>query len=259
MTDSGGRAPVKSAGRVLAILDHIAEAGSASFAELLEQLDLPKSSGHGLLQTLQAAGWIEQNGLSRRYTLGLRTWELGQRYDGHRLLTETAKPVMNSLSELTGETVQLARLDGVENVYIAISPSRNPMRLVSNVGMRLPAHATGIGKALLSTLDEHEAEHRLTQAELARLTDRTITDVEQLLRAIGRVREIGYATDDEEYIDGCRCIAVPLTREADTGIPSAMSITMPVARTDADWPDSLYPALAAAAREVRDTIGLRAA
>ncbi|WP_233206251.1 IclR family transcriptional regulator [Cryobacterium sp. N19] len=248
--------PVKSANRALEIIDFVAENSSVTFAQILESLELPRSSGHGLVQTLVASGWLEQHPLTRRFTLGLHSWQIGQRYDGHRLLIEKAKPVMDRLAQQTGETVQLARLDGVENVYIAISLSPNPMRMASTVGMRLHAHATGIGKALLSTIDPAEAERRLSDVVLPRLTPKTLTSVPDIMRVIETARFTGFAIDDEEFIEGCRCVAIPVTSEHDTGISAAISITMPSGRTDAGWPHSLYAPLSLAAREIRTGMGL---
>ncbi|WP_152363401.1 IclR family transcriptional regulator [Microlunatus speluncae] len=254
-----GRGPVKSADRALAAIDFVATQGSASFAEIATALGLPRSSAHGLLSTLVDAGWFVLSAEPRRYRLGLRAWQIGQRYDGHRLLLEKAQPYLDGLVAATGETVQLARLDGVENVYIGISLSPNPMRMASSVGMRLHAHATGIGKALLSVLDEAEARARLGAVVLPQLTPRTLTDVDDILRAVSRARELGFATDDEEFVAGCRCIAVPLTTERETGIAAAMSITMPTARTDDSWPHGLYPPLRDAAQAIRRELGLTGA
>lgn len=250
------RGPVKSADRALLAIDFVAERGAATFAEIVDGLELPRSSAHGLLATLVEAGWLELSAEPRRYRLGLHVWQLAQRYDGHRLLLETAKPFMDALVGSTGETVQLARLDGIENVYIGISLSPNPMRMASTVGMRLHAHATGIGKALLSGLDEDEARHRLSAVVLPQLTARTLTDVDAIMPVLARVRELGFATDDEEFVDGCRCVAVPLTTERETGVAAAMSITMPSGRTDEAWPHSLYEPLRAAAQGIRAQMGL---
>jgi IclR family KDG regulon transcriptional repressor len=177
-------------------------------------------------------------------------------FTGHADLANVAKPVMDRLSQSLGETVQLARLDGVENVYIAISHSGG-MRLGSSVGMRLLAHATGIGKALLSTLEPDEAWRRLNSVALPRLTDKTVTDVTELSELVAAAKVRGYALDDEEYLSGCRCVAVPLTTDAGAGMNSALSVTMPMTHTDSGWPGTIVRPLAAAAQEIRAVLGVR--
>jgi DNA-binding IclR family transcriptional regulator len=225
-------------------------------AEIISDLGLPRSSAHGLLSTLCTAGWLDHNGASKQYSLGLRAWQVGQLYTGHEDLANVSKPIMDRLSASLGETVQLARLDGVENVYIAISHSGG-MRLGSSVGMRLLAHATGIGKALLSTLEPDEAVRRLSSVALPRLTDRTVTDVAELSRLVAAARVSGYSVDDEEYLGGCRCVAVPLTTESGGGMNTALSVTMPTAHTDSDWPGNIIRPLAAAAQQIRALLGVR--
>lgn len=257
MSDDRGNMPVKSADRALAVVEFVAGKGSASFTEILEGLQLPRSSAHGLLNTLSAAGWLDHSASNKQYSLGLRAWQVGQMYTGHQNLANVAKPVMDRLSAVLGETVQLALLDGVENVYIAISQAPNGMRLGSSVGMRLLAHATGIGKALLSMLDQDEAQRRLNSVALPRLTDKTVTDVGALANLVADAKANGYAVDDEEYLDGCRCVAVPLTSESGGGMNAALSVTMPTARTDADWPGSVLRPLGAAAQEIRALLGVR--
>lgn len=247
---------VKSAGRALEIIEHLAASGSQTFPELLAALGLPRSSTHGLLRTLLAAGWIELDPDSKRYSLGLKAWQIGQRYDGHRLLLDAGPPLMQALTDETGETVQMARLDGVENVYIAISPSPNPMRLASNVGMRLHAHATGIGKALLSTLDDDDIARRLHQVAIPRLTAHTITDPDDILSVIAKGRDVGFHVDDEEFIDGCRCVAMPITWPEETGVAAALSVTMPTSRTDERWPHSVVEPLRRTVLRLRGEMGL---
>lgn len=252
----GDGGDVKSAARTLGVIECVARRGSASFTDVVTDLQLPRSSTHGLLRTLQAAGWLQQSPGSRFYSLGLRAWQVGQQYRGHRALAEVATPLMDILAERSGETVQLAMLDGVENVYVAISLSRSPMRLASSVGMRLPAHATGIGKALLSQLDEGEAERRLRAATLERMTDNTVTDVDRLLQNLADVRRTGHAVDDEEYVLGCRCVALPLTQGAEGAEISALSLTTPTFRTGPDWPESVLGELKATAAQIRLASGM---
>jgi DNA-binding IclR family transcriptional regulator len=160
---------------------------------------------------------------------------------------------MDRLCEKLGETIQLAQLDGIENVYIAISESRRPMRLASSVGMRLHAHATGIGKALLGMLEPDDARARLEAVTLPKLTEHTTTDVDELMEVVTASRDRGYALDDEEYISGCRCVAVPIFVTA-SGAPTAMSVTMPTSQTTSTWPESLVEPLQRAADEIRSLV-----
>jgi len=251
------RQTVKSADRALAVVEFVAGKGPVSFTEILDSLGIPRSSAHGLLNTLSQAGWLDHNSNTKQYSLGLRAWQVGQMYTGHEDLANIAKPVMDKLAETLGETVQLARLDGVENVYIAISQIAGGMRLGSSVGMRLLAHATGIGKALLSMLDPDDALDRLSSVALPRLTEKTVTDTDDLAAMVRQAKVQGFALDDEEYLDGCRCVAIPLTSAAGGGLYTAISVTMPSARTDSQWPASVLRPLTSAALEIRALLGIR--
>jgi len=249
LTEPASDGAVKSADRALTILDVIGQRGTIKVGELVSLLGLPRSSAHGLIQTLLSRGWLEQNASSRELSLGFRAWELGQHYAGHHDLLSATKPVMATLAQQVGETVQLARLDGLENVYIAISESPQPMRLASSVGLRLPSHSTGIGKALLSQLDPDEVKRRLAGAHLQTFTAHTISSSEELVEVIDRARIEGYGEDNEEYQLGCRCVAVPLrlpTVTASHPILTALSITAPLFRCGPDWPQSPLAALRAA-------------
>lgn len=257
MNEDRANSTVKSADRALTVVEYVAGKGSASFTEIVDGLRLPRSSAHGLLNTLCSAGWLDHNPANRQYSLGLRAWQVGQMYTGHQALANVAKPVMDRLSASLGETVQLALLDGVENVYIAISQASDGMRLGSSVGMRLLAHATGIGKALLSMLEPEDAQKRLDSVALPRLTAKTVTDVSALAQLVADAKANGYALDDEEYLEGCRCVAVPLTSEAGGGMNAALSVTMPSAHTDGEWPGSILAPLASAAQEIRAMLGVR--
>jgi DNA-binding IclR family transcriptional regulator len=255
---SEAASPIKSADRALAIVEFVGSRDGVTFNDILEALSLPRSSGFGLLNTLVNSGWIDHSSRTKLYTLGLRAWQVGQLYTGHRDLAHIAKPVMDRLVQQLGETVQLARLEGIENVYIAISESPQPMRLASSVGMRLHAHATGIGKSLLGMIDPDDARHRLEAVALPQLTQRTVTDVDALMEIIDEGRRRGYATDDEEFVSGCRCVAVPLVIGSDGQLVTAISITMPTSRTTGDWPANILGPLRDAAEEIRSLVSSRA-
>ncbi|WP_255951867.1 IclR family transcriptional regulator [Streptomyces odontomachi] len=224
-------ATIKSADRVLAIFDLLAEKGTVRFVDVVNALGLPRSSAHGLLATMTARNYLEFDEASRHYALGLRAWQLGQSYAGHGDLEARARPLMDELAKTSGETVQLARLDGIFNVYVAIAESPQPMQLVSHVGSRLHAHATGVGKVLLAALDPAEARRRLAAQPLPRLTERTVTDVDTLMDVLAQVRASGYAQDHEEYVAGCHCVAVPV-RDRQGGTLAALSLSTPTFRCD---------------------------
>jgi DNA-binding IclR family transcriptional regulator len=222
---------VKSADRVLTLLEYLAEVKQAPFAAIVRDLGLPNSSCHQLLQTVSARGFIEFDEATRMFRVGSRLWEVAQSYAMAADLTAIAQPLMDQLRDQTLETVQLAQLDGLDNVYLAISESPHPMKLVSAVGSRLSAHATGLGKVLLSSLDPAELERRLDDGELTRYTDRTITTRKAMRAALAEIRERGYGEDNEEYVIGCRCLAMPL-HDANGTTVAALSVSVPTPRFD---------------------------
>jgi DNA-binding IclR family transcriptional regulator len=239
-------AAVKSADRVLTLLEYLADVKQAPFGAIVRDLALPNSSCHQLLQTVVARGFIEFDDATRLFRVGSRLWEVAQSYAMAEDLTAIAQPLMDELRDHTLETVQLARLDGLENVYLAISESPHPMRLVSAVGSRLGAHATGLGKVLLAGLDPAELERRLDDGELTRYTERTITTRKALRAALAEIRARGYGEDDEEYVIGCRCIAMPL-HDANAQTVAALSVSVPTPRFDPTVARRVRTALAATA------------
>lgn len=138
---------------------------------------------------------------------------------------------MTAVRDELRETVQLAVLDGIDNIYVARVETEHELRLVSTVGSRLPAYATGIGKALLASLDNEEFHRRMAGVELRQFTERTITTMADLEAAIVEIRARGYAEDDGEYTPGIHCVAVPVFGEAGK-IVAAMSCSLPNARLD---------------------------
>lgn len=252
--ENNGAALVKSADRVLQIFDLIAVHGPRTFSEIVADLGLPASSTHNLLRTLVHRNYLLVDPEDRHYHLGLRLWEVAQAYTAGDSLPRLAQPIMDRIVKLTGETVQLARLDGVENVYLAISESPQPMKLVSAVGKRLYAHATGLGKVLLAGLPEDEAARRLATVRLPRFTANTLVDLDELLAALEVVRSQGYASDNEEYVVGCRCIAMPI-RDAGGRVAAAMSVSIPTPRYSEEVAARIHAALRDAVSELSERLG----
>jgi DNA-binding IclR family transcriptional regulator len=222
--------PVKSAMRALEILELLtAKAHALSFSEFQSLLGYPKASLHGLLRTMTAAHWIEFDSVTRRYVLGVRVWQGGIAYSAMVPLERRARPMMERVRSLTTETVQLAVLDHFEVLYIGKVDGKHMLRLDSSVGLRLKAHATGVGKVLLAGLPDDALVKWLEQQTLERYTSSTITDPARLIEELRIVRRRGHAIDEEERTLGACCVAVGIHDDRGNCI-AAMSVSAPAVR-----------------------------
>lgn len=219
-------------------------------------LEIPKSSLHELLTVLVERGYVAYEEASHLYTLGVRIWENGQAYLRHHELVGEAHVVMQGIVDVLNETVQLSVLDGIENVYLDKIDCSHPLRLQSEVGGRLPAHATGLGKVLLAHLAPEECTARFAGRTLARYTPRTVSDLETLRSELSMVRVRGFAVDDQEYTPGLRCIAVPI-HDAYGRVGAAMSVSLPVSRASIEQCAVALGRLAAASVELSRRLGCR--
>lgn len=220
---------VKSAQRTLEILETVARyKDGVGFVELAAALPYPKSSLHGLLQTIIAMRWLTFDPVTRTYSIGVKPWEVGQSFLRSRELVVRARQYLRETNEELDETVQLGILDDLDVVYIDKVEGTKPLRLISNVGSRLPAYVTGIGKALLSGLPDDVLVSRFEGVELEGYTAKTITSGDQLIQVVREVRRQGYSTDDGEYTHGVFCVAVPI-RDQSGEVVAAMSCSVPKA------------------------------
>lgn len=246
---------VKSAQRVATALQFLANNPSgSSYSDLQRSLDLPKSSLHALLDTLVQTKLASFDKAAKRYALGPLVWELAVAFSNQLQIVPLALPHLERLGATFGETVQLAILDHTEVVYVAKTASRHPIQLVSNVGTRLPAYATGLGKALLACLSEEQIERLYPNPVLERFTPDTLTTISQLSEELETTRLRGYATDRGEYSSGINCIAVPIVTAAN--VPkAAISISIPVQRYGQYDEQTLVEALVSEAYTVARKLG----
>jgi DNA-binding IclR family transcriptional regulator len=254
MTSAGA---VKSAERTLAILELLTTREQPlTFTEIANTLHYPRSSLHGLLRTLVDRGWAEFDPAPRTYTLGIRTLEAGNAYTRAVGLVERALPLMEKIRDSIDETVQLAVLDGLHNVYIAKVDGRQTLTLASEVGRRLPAYATGVGKVLLAGLSHDELTERLAGATLRPITPHTITNRSRLCEHLRQVRGRGFAVDNEEHTIGIRCVAVPIF-DASRRVVAAMSVSVPAIRFTPAHRERAHMLLAGAAHRLSGALGYR--
>lgn len=227
---NGGVGGVKSARRVLDLLELLSHRRDGlTFPEIADWLRLPKSSLHSLLSTLAERDWIVLDEESRRYRTGVRTWEAGQGYLRGVNLARIADRHLEAARDALDETVQLAILDGIENVYIAKVEADRPLRLVSDVGVRLAAHATGLGKVLLAGLPIDEMRARFADVHMERFTAQTVTTLAELECKLDEIRAVGFGYDDGEYTEGIFCVAFPVFDHSGD-VAAAMSCSAPKAR-----------------------------
>lgn len=251
--------PVKSALRTVELLTAVSKAsGGLTFAEILDTMGWPRSSTYNLLQTLTMTRYLEIGELDRRYRIGIRLWEAGQGFELDRELVRVATPFLENAKTALNETVQLAILDGIENVYIAKVEANHHLTLVSDVGGRLPAHATGLGKALLAGLSPEEVEKRFAGVDLQRFTARTITNLSDLHVELESTRQRGYAIDNSEYTIGVYCVAIPIHRDSGH-VAAAVSASVPEARVNEDLKERMVSILSSNARRIEDALGFGAA
>ena len=199
---------VQSLDRALQLLEHLADAGgSMRLAELETASGLPLPTIHRLIRSLMHNGFVRQEP-SRRYALGPRLIRLGE--CAGRALGSWALPRLSELATEIGETANMAVLEGDVVVYVAQAPSAHSMRMFTEVGRRVGAHCTGVGKAILAQLPDEQVRELLRRTGMPARTPRTHTDPDVLLAELGEVREQGWAVDDAEEEIGVRCVAAPI-------------------------------------------------
>jgi IclR family transcriptional regulator, acetate operon repressor len=245
--------------RALGVLEVLAGEGQPmSLVKLSKRLGLPKSTTMRLLMVLEGHRFVEKSAESGLYRLGLKLFELGSKAVAQFDLTERARPHLERLVSRTGETAYLSVLDGAEALVLERVESSRAVRVPASVGWRNPAHCTAVGKVLLAHTPESRLTAVLGKARLRAYTQNTITSVAQLREELRRVRERGFALDDEETEDGLRCIAAAV-QEHSGRVAAALGILGPAYRI----PDGSVATLAAtvigAAHKLSADLGYRAA
>lgn len=202
------RYAVEAVVKALDLLDAFQEAEELTLTEISERVGINKSRAFRLLYSLALRGYVERSADGTRYTLGVKLIERAAcvRKD----LRQLALPFMQRLHAQFNETVNLAILDRGEVLYIEMLESSQPFRMAAAVGSRSPWHSTALGKAIVAHLPEDEWHSLISAAHLMKLTERTITDREQLRKELERVRRRGYAVDEGETEPGAACIGAPI-------------------------------------------------
>ena len=227
MTLPGDGAP--GARHALAILQHLGrQRGPVSAASVAEALGLPRSSVYRLLGALQEQGFALHYPQSRRYGIGVAAFELSAGYSRQAPLTRLGGPVLAGLVDRVGESGHLATLHGREVLYLLEERAPRRPSLVTDVGVRLPAHLTASGRAMLAALPKAQVRALYPDAvAFARRGDGGIDSYGALTRMLVAVRAAGHAEEDGEITPGLASVAVAI-REPSGWPEAAVAVTFAV-------------------------------
>jgi IclR family KDG regulon transcriptional repressor len=242
-------APVGVVTKVLHILETLH--GSPSGLQLKDvavQTGINKSTAYRFLAHLEHEGYVFRDG-SGAYAIGVRLARLASGASYQVTLRKISRPILQQLWRATGETVNLAVMDGREVLYLDVMESAHTFRLVSQVGIRRPLYCTALGKAMLAFIPEQDHEYFFAGMTFEKFTPQTIKNPTQLRKDLALIRQRGYAIDNEEVYLGSRCIGAPIF-DSSRKVAAALSVSGPTTRVTRER----VPVFAAAAKNAAAAI-----
>jgi len=235
--------------RVTAVFDAFGEEDEGlGISELARRANLPKSTVSRLAADLVAQHFLDRDG--DKLYLGIRLFELAMTVEQPRRLRHLALPVMNELRDATGQTVNLAVLEGADVVFVSIVRGVSASKPLARMGGRLPAHATALGKAILA-FSPQDVVQRVIRGGLEVRTPRTISEPSGLWRELIDIRRLGVATENEECAIDRACAASPILGHGGAPV-AAISVTGTVSDV---VPDRIAPAVRAAGMALSRRLG----
>jgi IclR family KDG regulon transcriptional repressor len=178
-----------------------------TISDLSRELDISKSTVHGIARALEGVGAVVRDKRSKRYTLGMTLFELAKAGFARIDLKDIARPIMEDLMKATQQSVFLGILSDDHALIIDIVESTQDLKITAPVGTRVPLLAGAIGKAFLASMEESRAKSLIRTLGLRKFTGKSITDAKRYMKEVGQARISGYGLDNEEYIQGVRAVA----------------------------------------------------
>lgn len=224
--------PIQVSERIFHTIECLARSGPMGLQELSNELGLNKSTVHRILNSLICMDYVRQDAETSKYSLSFKFCNISNQILSQNSMIDIARPHIKELAELSGETVHLVKIDGINAVYIdKVEAPRKSVRMISMVGKSIPLYCSGVGKAMLADMSDAKIASVWEKSSLKKLTEYTVTDFNVFMQLIEEVRKNGYALDNEENELGVRCIAVSL--KSFNGKPNyAISISAPKDRMD---------------------------
>lgn len=247
---------VNTVQKSIRILSLLAESSDLGLSEIARTLELPKSSVHGILETLGGEKLVERDDATGKFHLGVKLVELGNRARLELDICRIAAPFLQGLSVEFDETVHLTVLDRDEVLYVDCIESQRRLRTYSVIGVRAPLYCTSVGKAILAFLGDDEIRRIAREKGLMKITERTIDSEEKLFAEVSRVRKAGFAIDDMEHEEHLRCVGAPI-RNARGEAFASLSLSGPAERNTYERIELMAPFVVRAGQEISRRLGYR--
>jgi DNA-binding IclR family transcriptional regulator len=245
--------PVQSVDRAVAILEILARDGEAGVTDVARELGVHKSTASRLFAALDRRELVTQDSSRGKFRLGVGLVRLAGAAGRSLDVVQESRPVCRALAREVGETINLAILAGRDALYLDQVAGPSALSPHNWAGQRIPLHATSDGKILLAYLTENEAADCLTPP-LRRFTGQTITDLNDLHRALAEVRQRGFAVAAEELEAGLSAVAAPV-RNADGRVVASISASGPSFRMPPERIHGVAAAVCSAATEISRRLG----
>ena len=248
--------PVHSLGKAMQLLDLLlASRRPLSLAELTELSGFPKSTVYTLLSSMRAYSYIEQRP-DGKYYLGIRMYECGRAVSAQWDISQAARPYLERLAELTGACAVVTYLKDGHIIHLDQCAGRVGVQVLSEVGIRLPIHATAQGKLFLAGCKDAEVRALLGAHSLPAFTPHTLTSAEEVLAQLPRIRSDGYAVENGEYKIGLRAVCAPVL-DPDGAPCYAVGVAGLFRHVDSAEFEEAIAAVCACARQISAALGYR--
>jgi len=245
--------PPSSTLRAFSVVELIAQSEAPLTLDEITQLSgLPKPTAYRILGLLVRGGVIARESFDKRYFVGTRLSSIALKVQMHSPARAWRHSILVRLVDEIGETCNFTMLDGNDVVYLDRVETSSPVRLHMDAGSRVPLHCTASGKLFLSQMTPTQLRRVLGNGPLKRYTDRTITSVDALEKALKKIRADGVGTDIGEYLEGSVCLAVPVTGR-DGRFCAVVAIHGPAPRMTLKKSVEYLPALRRAAKSMAET------
>lgn len=245
---------VKSTENTIRLIEMICSATvPLSFTEIKETMNIPKSSLSYLLEDLEGYGYLARNPLTLRYSKGIRLIENCVMCVNNADILSDVSLELDMICDKYDETFHAGVLDGMYVVYIGKSSSKSTLNLTSRFGLRAPAHSTAMGRVLLAHKPDSEVRALYEGVTLEKVTPYTLTDLEELIEELHKIREQSYAKEIQQSCMNASCLSVPVYRKGTKEPLFSISVTVASTKLTSEYEEQLVGAL----RECAERLSIR--